>query len=457
MRPTNYDDIENFRGKVTYRGAVNYSSVVAGIQTGVEVSPDLVAEPIDATDVRRAVTYAARSDLPLTAKLTGHGAMSVDSGLIIDTSRLATIRIDPTLLVAEVGSGAIWRDVIAAAAKYGLAPLHGTAGTVGVAGYTLGGGFGPLARQHGYAADHVIDLDLVTPDGTLRHVTADSEPDLFWAARGAGRHLGIVTSLRFRLFPIRHVYAGALALNVDSWRQAVEHYLAWTTGIPQQMSSSLSLMNFPNSPELPESIRGKRKATIYVSYLGSPSEADALLLPLRKLPLAADTVALMSSAELSSIFNEPTHPHAYQGDAVAARAVNPAALDAELAYLSSPDISSPTFLFLHHLGGAMATPATPANAIGHRQAQYLIRMISSTGPESDPRTVAAEQDKVLGTLADQPSGRMINFLFGDNDTPAKLRSCYDPADFDRLVRIKREIDPDNLIRLSRGCLSVDEL
>ena len=455
MQSTDHNDLEAFRGRITYRGAADYSNVVAGMQTGVKLSPDLIVEPLDSTDVQRAVAHAAHGRLPLLAKATGHGSRSVDNGMIIDTNRLNHIRIDPDQMMAEVGAGAMWRDVIVAAAEYGLVPLSGTAGTVGVVGYTLGGGMGPLSRQHGYAADHVIDLDIVTPDGTLRHVSPDSEPDLFWAVRGAGRYLGIVTAMRFRLFPIRQVYAGTLALNITNWRQAIEHYLEWTTDLPRQMSSSLSLMNFSNSPELPESIRGSKKVTIYVSYLGDSSEADPILRPLRQLPLAADTVALMPSAELASIFNDPMHPHAYQGEAVAAQAVNPAALDAELAYLSSPDISNPTFLFVHHLGGAMAAPATPANAVGHRQAQYLLRMISSPGPEFDPDTVAAEQDAVLGALASEPVGRMGNFLFGDNDIPAKVRSCYEPADFDRLIRIKREIDPQNLIRLSRG--HIDEL
>ncbi len=425
------------------------------MQTAVSITPDLVAEPTDRNDVQRVMQYAAESGVSVAVQATGHGASSVAGGVLINTRRLDHIRIDPEAGTAEVGPGATWQDVVAESTRYGLLPLHGTAATVGVAGYTLGGGLGPLSRRFGYAADHVIDVDLVTPDGGFRRLAADTDPDLFWAIRGAGRHLGIATSLRFRLFPITEMYAGSFGLPADNWAQAVERYLDWTAGLPAEMSSFLSLTNFPDLPILPPSVRGRRTATIYVSFLGSPRDGSALLRPLQALPLESGSMSVISSGRLTSVFAEPAHPHPFQGDSVAVDGVDPDVLNTELAHLASPDRKTPAFLFVHHLGGRLRSPAVPANATGNRAANYVIRAISSPLPGSDSNLLAAEHDTWLDALAIKPTGRMANFMFGDTENQQRLASCYATPDFNRLVDLVRRLDPTGLLHANRNILDVD--
>lgn len=445
-------DLRDFTGRITARDDSDSSCTVEGMQTAVAIRPDLIVEPLDSEDVRRAVVHATRHKCPLLASATGHGAGSVDGGLLIRTHQMNRVRIDPHRKVADVGPGVTWGDVSAEASRYGLTPLSGTAATVGVVGYTIGGGLSPFSREYGYAADHVLSLDLVTPDGQLRHVTAEQEPDLFWAARGAGGNIGIVTGLSCRLFPIGHVHAGALVVGLDSWAEAVDRYVEWTAGVPDQMNSVLSLMNFPDAPQLPEVIRGKRMATIFVTSTGTMADVNRQLKPLRDLPLEDDTVTRTATVDLPAVFNEPTRPHAFQGDALAATGVDAQPLSTTLGHLSAADTAEPKFLFIHHLGGAMTAGPALANVMGNRAARYLVRMVSPLAPNADTDAVATEQAEALSALGIQPTGRVTNFLFGDNHDAAPLADCYDRPDLKRLIHIRRQVDPDGLLRPGRGSI-----
>jgi FAD/FMN-containing dehydrogenase len=160
-------------------------------------------------DVQTAVIAAREADLPIAVQATGHGLRSsYDGGLLINTSAMSSVRVDPDRRTARVGPGATWGQVITATAPFGLAPLSGSAPSVGVTGFTLGGGVGWLSRKHGFAADSVVRADLVTAAGKRISAGADRHADLFWALRGGGGGFGVVTALEFRLHPVARVYAG---------------------------------------------------------------------------------------------------------------------------------------------------------------------------------------------------------------------------------------------------------
>jgi FAD/FMN-containing dehydrogenase len=172
----------------------------------------LIVVPESAADVRAAVTFADGQNRAVLVKSTGHQMVGQAHGaVVIATRRLNDMTIDAVGHTARVGAGAMWSEVIEEAAKAGPAPLNGSNPTVGVAGYTLGGGLSPtLGRSHGYAADHVRSLDVVTAGGELRQVDAESEPDLFWALRGGKGNFAVVTALEFELFPVSRLYGGAI-------------------------------------------------------------------------------------------------------------------------------------------------------------------------------------------------------------------------------------------------------
>ncbi|HEY2595834.1 MAG TPA: FAD-dependent oxidoreductase, partial [Chloroflexota bacterium] len=189
-------------GSVLLPGDAGYDDECAVWNLNHELAPAVIVVPESAADIQAAVTFAARQGRPVLVKATGHQIVGkAHDAVVIATRRMNDVAIDALGGTARVGAGTLWSEVIKAAAEFGLAPLNGSNPTVGVVGYTLGGGLSPtLGRSHGYAADHVRSLDVVTPDGELRHVDAESEPDLFWALRGGKGNFAVVTGLEFDLF-----------------------------------------------------------------------------------------------------------------------------------------------------------------------------------------------------------------------------------------------------------------
>src|ERR1700742_5267856 len=184
-------------GSVRLPGDAGYDEERAVFNLNHELVPAVIVVAQGAADVQAAVTFAAGQRRPVLVKTTGHQVVDMAHGaVVIATHRMNDVAIDATRRTARVGAGALWSEVIAEAAKAGLAPLNGANPTVGVSGYTLGGGLSPtLGRSHGYAADHVRSLDVVTADGQFRRVDAESEPDLFWALRGGKGNFAVVTAL----------------------------------------------------------------------------------------------------------------------------------------------------------------------------------------------------------------------------------------------------------------------
>ncbi|WP_020658263.1 FAD-binding oxidoreductase [Amycolatopsis benzoatilytica] len=409
-----------------------------GFQTAVQCEPDVVDRPSDAADVQRAISEAAERDLAVAIRGGGHGAVSQAGGMLIVTDRLDHLHVDPDAQTADVGAGVRWGTVVHEAARHGLAPLSGSSPTVGVAGYTLGGGLGPLSRRYGYAADHVHSLDLVTPDGQLRHLSAD-EPQLFWAVRGAGRSFGVATSIRVRLFPVDRILGGSLAFDPDRFADLLHRYREWTEDLPETLTSSLSMMAFPDAPGLPPHLRGRRTLRVFIAGTDLDRCARSTEL-LRAFGPVEDTVRPMRYADLGDVFAEPVRPHGYQGDAVATSDLDPDAVDP--AWFS-PRAEHAMFLTVHHLGGAMSRPASPANAVGRRDTRFLVR---ATSPVLFPAApgLADLHRSVLNGLGCGSTSRVLNFVFGDRALAAS--ECYDPGDYRRLTEIKREIDPANLFR-----------
>jgi len=202
------------RGLVYAPGDASYESEAAAFNLATRHTPDLVLAAVNADDVVAAVKWASARNMSISVQSTGHGAANaITDGLLISTRYMLELSIDPEEQSARVGAGIRWRDVLRAAAPHGLTGLHGSTTDVGVVGYTLGGGLPLLGRKYGFASDHVLAFDLVTPDGELRRVDAVSEPRLFSLLRGGKGNFGIVTAMEFSLFPAGQLYAGGIFLR----------------------------------------------------------------------------------------------------------------------------------------------------------------------------------------------------------------------------------------------------
>ncbi|MFE7238910.1 FAD-binding oxidoreductase [Streptomyces sp. NPDC057580] len=429
----------------TFRpGDPGYAEELAGFQTGFTLRPGLIVGATDADEVRAAVVFAAARGLPVAVQATGHGlAGAAEGGVLISTRRMDDVRIDAAAGTARIGAGVRWGQVVEAAAAHGLAPLNGSAPSVGAVSYTLGGGLGVLGRTFGYAADRVRSLDVVTADARLRHVTPEKEPELFWALLGGGHRLGVVTALEIGLVPVARVYGGSIAFDGADGEAASEvlrTYLEWTQTVPDALTSSVAALPYPDIPQLPEALRGRYVISVRVAYTGSAAEGERLVAPLRAIgPALADSLREMPYTDSHTIHSDPPFPHAYYGDSAML-----SGLDAERALralaLTGPEAPMMTVVQINHLGGALAAEPAVPTAVPYRDAAFLLRLLSpldGTGVAA-VRALYAQVSSVLEPLA---VGRSLNFSFGGGDRTGGL---HDERTRKRLAGLVSQYDPASL-------------
>jgi hypothetical protein len=439
-----------FQGPVFRPGDGGYDAERAGFQTAIGQQPAVIAAAASAADVRAAVEFAAAGGRPVSVQATGHGlANPAPGGVLISTRRMTGVRVDARARTAWLAAGTRWEEVIRETARHGLAPLSGSAPDVGVVGYTLGGGLGLLSRQYGYAADHVHSIDVVTADARLRHVTADTDSDLFWALRGGRNSFGVVTGMEIGLLPVTRIYGGGLFFDAGLAPEILRAYRDWTASLPEDLTSSVSLITYPDARVVTRSLRGRRVVHFRMAYTGTAETGDRLVAPLRAVgPRLIDSLREMPYSACGSIYNDPRQPHGYYGTSVMLRTLDDLALAAMLE-LDPPGAPVPCIADLRHLGGALGRPPAVANAVGQRDARYVLRLLTplATGDASGARPV---HQRVFDTLAPWATGRSLNFTYGEGATADQVRTFYDPADYERLTEVKARYDPSLLFRAFPG-------
>ncbi|MCX5140258.1 FAD-binding oxidoreductase [Streptomyces sp. NBC_00338] len=425
------------------------TAVPTGYQTGFAIRPDLVVEAAGAEDVRTAVARAARDGLRVGVHATGHGlAGAVEGGVLIDTRRMDSVLVDPVRRTARIGAGVTWGRVIEAAAPHGLAPLNGSSPGVGAVSYTLGGGLGLLAREFGYAADLVRSFDVVTGDGVLRRVTAEDEPELFWGLRGGGHRLGVVTAMETGLVPVARLYGGSIAFDGDgeAGAQVLRRYLEWARSVPAALTSSVGALVYPDLPQVPAELRGRYVVSVRVAYTGSAVEGERLVAPLRQAgPVLADSLREMPYTESHTIHSDPPFPHAYYGDGLMLRGID-AERAARVLELTGRKAPTMTVVQLNHLGGALAAAPEPDSAVPHRDAGFLLRLLSPLDG-TDVASVRALYEQVAAVLGPLVIGRSLNFSFGGGD---RTEDLHGPRTHERLAGLVSRYDPASLFGGSYG-------
>ncbi|KNB53917.1 FAD-binding oxidoreductase [Streptomyces caatingaensis] len=437
-------------GPVLRPGDPGFDEELAGYQTAYTHHPSVVVGAADAEDVRRAVAYATAAGLPAGVQLTGHGlSVAADGGVVVSTRRMTDVRIDPAARTATIAAGARWGDVMEAAGRHGLAPLSGSTPTVGVVGYTLGGGLGLLSRQYGYAADHVRKLEVVTADGRLREAVPGDE--LYGALLGGGGNFGIVTSLVVDLFPVETLYGGQLVFDTPLVAEALETWRRWTEDVPEEMTSSVTLIPFPDIPQLPEFLRGRYVASFRIAFNGPAEEGERLVAPLRAIgPRLDDSLRVLPYTESGSIHNDPDEPNAYAGTSAFLDDLPPEALKALLETVG-PDSPVPAFTEIRHLGGALRR-GPEGITVDHRGADFLVGAVSGYFPGVGPDEVRARHGLLREALAPWTVGHSLNFLYGDGEhvDEAQVRAGYEAGTYERLAALKAVYDPQNTFRLNRN-------
>ncbi|WP_433466745.1 FAD-binding oxidoreductase [Spirillospora sp. CA-128828] len=373
--------------------------------TATRTAGPLIVEATGPADVRAAILASRELGVPLTVQATGHGTVvPPDEGMLLKTSRMTRVLVDPSRRIARAEAGARWSDVIAAAAPLGLAPLSGSHASVGVTGFTLGGGVGPLSRRFGFAADHLLRAEIVTADG--RHLTADAgrHPDLFWALRGGSGNFGVVTSLEFRLHPVSTVYAGVAMFPVERAADVLTRFRDESATRPDALTVSVALANHASHG---------RVVIVRGVHTGPAADGARALRSLWQAagPPLHDDFRTMPYAETESLGGTaPHHFHLYAD-----------LPDPLIAAIAAGDASG---IEVRHWGGAMARPGADAGPVGHRDVPFSLTI---DGSDTDLAPYAT-------------GGSFLNFL---HDT-SRTASAYTPENFRRLREVKRAYDPQNV-------------
>jgi FAD/FMN-containing dehydrogenase len=373
----------------------------------------MILEATTSTDVRKAVLTARRRDLPFAVYATGHGGPLPDRDdvVVVTTAGLgSTVLVDPDRRTARVGPGTVWGDVVAAAAPFGLVPLAGSHESVGVIGYTLGGGMSWLSRRYGFAADSVLRAEVVTADGEVRTISADREPDLFWAIRGGGANFAAVLSLEFRLYPLREVYAGEATFPVDRAAEVLTCYRDGVADRPDELNVNVLLT--------------KHAMTIRGVYAGGADDARRALAPLFRAagePLRYDWRALPFTEGHTVGTAGPDHFHHLA-------TLPDTAIEAALAAVQG-DAEA---VEVRYWGGAIAASANPGPA-GRRDEPYVVVV------EGEPEAAAAVAAHATG-------GTFLNSLHD----PARADTAFTEENYARLQELKHHWDPSNLFGMAKN-------
>ncbi|MDD7939927.1 FAD-binding oxidoreductase [Actinomycetospora lutea] len=425
-----------------------YAAAVAPFVTTTAPRPDLVVEARSPADVVAAVGWAREEGRAVTVQATGHQLLADLAGsVLISTRHLDDVRVDPLTCTAVVGGGARWQQVIAAAVPHGLAPVCGSSSHVGVVGFCLGGGHGPLSRAFGAGADQVRRVPIVTADGVERDVDATHEPDLFDALRGGKTGFGVVTEMEIALHPVARLYGGGIFFPGEASPQLLHAWREWVATLPDDATSSVALLRLPPDPSLPPPLQGAFVTHLRFTFLGTAAEGAALLAPMRAVATPiADMVDEMPFAAIDAVHADPTDPMPIWDDSATLGALPAEAVDALLAVAGPGVDTSLVMAELRHLGGAIARrPGRGHDAVAGRDAAFnlyalapMVPPVAAIAPAAARGAVDAVRPWATGGLPNfqgPAAGGRLGALWDDATAAflAGVREQYDPAGMFRTV------------------------
>jgi FAD binding domain-containing protein/berberine-like enzyme len=434
-------------------GDAGYDAGHRAWNLNAEHHPAAVVMAQNAHDVAAAVHLARGRGVGVGVLATGHGSTRHNDGVLVNTSQMRGVRIDPARRTASVEAGAVWSDVIAATAPHGLTGLPGSSPGVGVVGFTLGGGFGWLGRRHGLASHSVTRAEVVTADGELVVAGANDHAELLWGLSGGTDNFGIVTSLEFELHPVEEVYGGNLYYPLDRARELLTFFAQWSVDLPVELTCAATFRSFPNLPVVPHPLRGGSFVAIRGAFCGDPCEGETLLDQARAVlgPPVVDTFARMPVSQMGRISMDPVDPLGAAGATELVRELTPELVDT-LVRLAGPESQSPlVMLELRTLGGALGGSPDSLSPMAHTAAAYTLNAVGLTSGPGQAEAVRTHLRRLQAAVRTQATGETyLNFLDLDGATPERVRAAYSRADWSRLVGLKDRYDPDNVFRFNRN-------
>jgi FAD/FMN-containing dehydrogenase len=411
----------------------------------VDQRPAAVAYPSDALDVADAVGYAQRHGLRVAPQATGHNQAplgDMQELLLVNVSRLQEVHVDPGARSVRVGAGVKWDRVAPRLSAHGLAGLHGSSPDVGIAGYSLGGGMGWLARKYGLQTNAVTAFELVTAEGELIRVDAEHEPELFWALRGGGGNFGIVTAIEFNVVELDELYAGAYFFPFERSAEVLHTWNAIRHGFPEELMSWASLLHFPPIPDVPAFARGNSYAVVMAAFLGTEAEGASLLRPLRDLGPERDTFAMVPPVVLGDLAMDPLDPVPFESTSALLDELPDEGIRALLEAAGPESGRGPTvtMLQLRQMGGALSRATPEAGARATLPGDISLFALGAVMDEPMGEAVHHALVDIDAAVRPYMAGYYPNFV----EEQADASTFFDEATWARLRAVKTAYDPDDV-------------
>lgn len=443
---------EQVRGDVITPEDPRYEEARRVYNGMIDKRPDVVVRPVNAGDVIAAVNFAREGRLDLAIRGGSHsvpGFGTVDRGLVIDLSRMRGVRVDPEKRTARAEGGANWGDLNAAAHAFGLATTGGIISTTGVAGLTLGGGIGYLARGFGLSCDNLVSADVVTADGKFRVASEKENPDLFWAIRGGGGNFGVVTSFEFRLHPVKDIYGGPMFFELKHVNDLLSWYRDYIKSAPGEIGGFPAFQIAPPLPFIPENRHGDTFIALVACWSGPVEKGEKALKPWHDVaPVVAEFVGPMPYPALNSAFDALVPPgmqHYWKANFV--KELTDEAIDAHAEHGPKVPVMNST-MHIYPINGACHDIAPDQTAFAYRDANFAT-VIAGMWPDPSQNTANIRwvRDYYEATAPQSEKGGYINFM--SEDDQGRIKDNY-KGNYQRLVDVKRKYDPDNLFHVNQN-------
>ena len=438
----------SLRGQLLRAGEDGYEAARKIWNGMIDKHPALISRSAGAADVINCVNFARANDLAVAVRGGGHnvaGNAVCEGGLVIDLTGTKSVRVDPARRTARADAGVTWGEFDRETQAFGLATTGGQVSTTGIAGLTLGGGWGWLARKYGLASDNLLSADIVTADGKLRTASATENADLFWGLRGGGGNFGVVTSFEYRLHPVGPVVGGFVFYPFAMAREVLQRYRELTHNAPDELAADAVLLTMPD---------GTKVAGIAVCYCGSVAEGERLLQPLKTFhaPLV-DQLGPTSYTAVQTML-DASYPSGIQHywKSSFLQDIGDKAIDTMIAHCTT--LASPMChgLLEYQLGGAVGRVDRAATAFAARDAQHAFLSLGvCTEPAEAKRCAQWARGFWEAMQPFSTGGVYVNYLGQEADEGAeRVKAAYGPEKYARLQALKNKYDPTNLFRLNQN-------
>lgn len=441
------------RGEVLLPGEPGFDAARTIWNAMIDRKPGLIVRCAGVADVMRCVALARDHGLLVSVRGAGHniaGNAVCDEGLMIDLSAMKSVRVNPDTRRAYVEPGATLGDFDHEAQAFGLATPLGINSTTGVAGLTLGGGFGWLTRKYGMSVDNLLSADVITAEGKRVRASAQENPDLFWAIRGGGGNFGVVTLFEFQLHPVGpEVLSGLIVFPFTQAKALLAKYRKFVDQIPEDLNVWVVLRQAPPLPFLPAAVHGREVVVFPFFYAGDVEAGRRAIEPLRSFGQPhGEHIGPQPYTAWQKAFDPLLTPGARNyWKSHNFSELSDGAIDSVIEYTAKLP-SSQCEIFIGLVSGQANRVSKEATAYVHRDARFVLNVHSRwEKPEDDKTCISWAREFFNATALYATGGVYINFL--TQDEADRIPAAYGP-NFDRLVQLKGKYDPTNLFRLNQN-------